>query len=145
MTPHLNRLVETVQMRGHTIGFYSELMKLSRIITKYSLLSRALVLPIKYTVVHVLKRKRLRSCRWCTPENKRGPSIIPCGTPDATAGKKNVFASRTTCWFLSARKLLIQDRFFCLWCRSGRAFCQAMKCRTLSEVQQNCVNLLFCV
>ena len=28
MTPHLNRLVETVQMRGHSICFYAELTKI---------------------------------------------------------------------------------------------------------------------
>ena len=39
MTPHLNRLIETVQMRGHNIRLYAELTK---IITKCSLLSRAL-------------------------------------------------------------------------------------------------------
>ena len=32
MTPHLNRLIETVQMRAHNIGFYTELTK---IIAKY--------------------------------------------------------------------------------------------------------------
>ena len=30
VTPHLNRLVETVQMRGHNISFYSELTKIIR-------------------------------------------------------------------------------------------------------------------
>ena len=29
MTPHLNRLVETVQMRGHNICFYAELKNIS--------------------------------------------------------------------------------------------------------------------
>ena len=28
VTPHLNRLVEAVQMRGHNIWFYAELTKL---------------------------------------------------------------------------------------------------------------------
>ena len=28
MTPHLNRLVETVQMRGHNICFYTEVTKI---------------------------------------------------------------------------------------------------------------------
>ena len=42
VTPHLNRLDETVQMRGHNIGFYAELKKMSLIIIKYSRLSRAL-------------------------------------------------------------------------------------------------------
>ena len=42
MTPHLNRLDETVQMCGHNICFNAELKKLSLIITKYCLLSRAL-------------------------------------------------------------------------------------------------------
>ena len=28
MTPHLNRLVETVQMTGHNIGFYEELTRI---------------------------------------------------------------------------------------------------------------------
>ena len=39
VTPHLNRLIETVQMRGHNICFRS---KIRKIIIKYSLLSRAL-------------------------------------------------------------------------------------------------------
>ena len=39
VTPHLNRLNETVQMRGHNICFRS---KTRKIIIKYSLLSRAL-------------------------------------------------------------------------------------------------------
>ena len=43
VTPHLNRLVTTVQMRGHNIWFYAELTKLSLIITKYSVLSGALL------------------------------------------------------------------------------------------------------
>ena len=42
MTPHLSRLIEMVQIRGHNICFYAELKKLSLIITKYSLLSRTL-------------------------------------------------------------------------------------------------------
>ena len=28
VTPHLNRLVETVQMRGHNVCFYEELIKI---------------------------------------------------------------------------------------------------------------------
>ena len=28
VTPHLNRLIETVQMRGHKIYFYAELIKI---------------------------------------------------------------------------------------------------------------------
>ena len=28
MTPHLNRLIETVQMRGHNICFYAEFTKI---------------------------------------------------------------------------------------------------------------------
>ena len=39
VTPHLNRLVETVQMRGHNIPFRWEITK---IFIKYCLLSRAL-------------------------------------------------------------------------------------------------------
>ena len=42
MTPQLNRLVETVQLRGHNIFFMHNQQKLSLIITKYSLLSSAL-------------------------------------------------------------------------------------------------------
>ena len=42
MTPHLNRLVKTVQKKVPNICFYAELTKLSLIINKYSLLSRAL-------------------------------------------------------------------------------------------------------
>ena len=40
VTPHLNRLVDTVQMRGHNIWFRGEIGK---IVIKYSLLSRALL------------------------------------------------------------------------------------------------------
>ena len=40
VTPHLKRLDETVQMRGHNIWFCREIRK---IIIKYSLLSRALI------------------------------------------------------------------------------------------------------
>ena len=43
LTPHLNRLVKTVQMRGPNIWIKAELKKLSLIITKYSLLSIALL------------------------------------------------------------------------------------------------------
>ena len=43
VTPHLNRLIETVQLKGHNICFYAELTKIIPIITKYSLLSRALL------------------------------------------------------------------------------------------------------
>ena len=39
VTPHLNRLDETIQMRGHNIWFRREIRK---IIIKYSLLSGAL-------------------------------------------------------------------------------------------------------
>ena len=42
VTPHLNSLVETAQIRGQNICFYAELTKLSLIIIKYSLLSTAL-------------------------------------------------------------------------------------------------------
>ena len=43
VTPHLNRLVETVQMRGHNICFYAELTKIiPNYHHKYSRLSRAL-------------------------------------------------------------------------------------------------------
>ena len=43
MTHHLNRLFETVQLRGNNICFYAELTKIIKlIITKYSLLSRVL-------------------------------------------------------------------------------------------------------
>ena len=41
LCPHLNRLNETVQIRGHNICFHAELTKLSLIIAKYSLLSIA--------------------------------------------------------------------------------------------------------
>ena len=41
VTPHLNHL-EMVQMRGHNICFMQNSEKLSPIIIKYSLLSRAL-------------------------------------------------------------------------------------------------------
>ena len=41
MTPHLNGLIEMGQMRGHNICFYAELTK---IITKYSHFSRALLI-----------------------------------------------------------------------------------------------------
>ena len=44
VTSHLNSLDETVQMRGHNMFFMQNQQKLSLIITKYSLLSRALVL-----------------------------------------------------------------------------------------------------
>ena len=42
VTPHRNRLVETVPMKGHNICLYAELIKLSLIIIKYSFLFRAL-------------------------------------------------------------------------------------------------------
>ena len=42
-----DQLIETVQMRGHNICFDAELTKTILIITKYSLLSRAL---FKYTL-----------------------------------------------------------------------------------------------
>ena len=41
VTPHLNRLDKTVQMRGHNICFMWNKQKLSLIIIKYSILSRA--------------------------------------------------------------------------------------------------------
>ena len=37
VTPHLNRLDETVHMSGHSIGWYAEITKMSIIFTKYSL------------------------------------------------------------------------------------------------------------
>ena len=43
VTPHLNRLDEIVQLRGHTIYFQTEIRKNYQTISiKYSLLSRAL-------------------------------------------------------------------------------------------------------
>ena len=44
VTPHLNCVIEMVQVRGYNICLYAELtkQKLSLIITKYSLLSKAL-------------------------------------------------------------------------------------------------------
>ena len=49
MTPHLNRLFETVQIRGHNTGFLQNSQKLSLIITKYSLLSRTLKLALDFS------------------------------------------------------------------------------------------------
>ena len=47
MTSHLNRLVETVQMRGHNTWFQWDLRKIiPQIIIKYSFLSRALLIYI---------------------------------------------------------------------------------------------------
>ena len=46
VTPHLKHLKEMVQMRGHDICFYAELPKLSLFITKYSLLSKALIFSV---------------------------------------------------------------------------------------------------
>ena len=43
VTPHLNRLDETVQMRDHNMFLYRIKKKLSLSIIKYSLLSRALL------------------------------------------------------------------------------------------------------
>ena len=56
VTPHLNRLIETVQMSGHNICFMQNVQKLSLIITKYSLLSRALLLVSKKHELHHGKR-----------------------------------------------------------------------------------------
>ena len=42
MTPRMFCLDETVHMRGHIISFYADLQNLSLIITKYSVLFRAL-------------------------------------------------------------------------------------------------------
>ena len=42
MTPHLNRLIETVQIRGHNIPFLCRINKIIPNIAKYSPLSRAL-------------------------------------------------------------------------------------------------------
>ena len=46
MTPHLNRLVETVQKKGHNICFHAELTKIIHNYDKYSVLSRALVVTL---------------------------------------------------------------------------------------------------
>ena len=53
MTPHLNRLDETVQMRGQSICFYAEFTKLSLIILKYSFLSRVLLIEGVLVLVKV--------------------------------------------------------------------------------------------
>ena len=42
VTPRLNHLIEMLQLRGLNIFFMQNFQKLSLIITKYSLLSRAL-------------------------------------------------------------------------------------------------------
>ena len=42
MTPHLNRLAETIQMRGHNLLFYAEITKIIPNYHQYSLLSTAL-------------------------------------------------------------------------------------------------------
>ena len=42
MTPHLNHFIKMVQMRGYNICVSAELKKISLIITKHSLLSKAL-------------------------------------------------------------------------------------------------------
>ena len=47
VTPHLNRLIETVQMRGHNICFNAELTK---IISNYHQ-----ILPLIYSSVNVIK------------------------------------------------------------------------------------------
>ena len=43
VTPHLNRLDETVQTRGHNVCLFIQKQKLSIVIIKHSLLSRSLV------------------------------------------------------------------------------------------------------
>ena len=70
MTPHLTRLVKTVQKRGHNICFYAEFTK---IIIEYSLLSRALQIGLNkqcisktdcsYTFLHGWSDKGL----YCSP------------------------------------------------------------------------------
>ena len=49
VTPHLNRLVETVQLSGYNVCFYAEL----KIIPKYSLLSTASDLTVPVNSYHV--------------------------------------------------------------------------------------------
>ena len=53
VTPHLNRLIETVQLRGHNICCYAELTKIILIITIYSLLSRSLSNTDIFARLHV--------------------------------------------------------------------------------------------
>ena len=55
VTPHLNRLVETVQMRGHNICFYAELTKVIPNYHQILLLSRAL----KYILGKKLDQKQV--------------------------------------------------------------------------------------
>ena len=64
VTRHLNRLVETVQMRGHNIGFYAKLTKISLFITKYSLLCRALhQVDRVYADIHTACRQTKGCCK----------------------------------------------------------------------------------
>ena len=68
VTPQLNRLDETVQIRGHNIWFCAELTKVSLIVINYSLLS---VYLSKYCVLHLkvctIRRHHRRSGRLQLP------------------------------------------------------------------------------
>ena len=72
----------------------------------------------------VLKRKTLEGRSLLYTRNRRGPSTVPCGTPDVTAARDDVFPSRTTCWFLSIWESFGSRIGFCLWCDSDGAWLQ---------------------
>ena len=54
VTPHLNRLDETVQMRGHNMWYYAELMKIIPNYHQILLLSRALGVPVHLMILFKL-------------------------------------------------------------------------------------------
>ena len=81
VTPHLNRLIETFQMRGHNICYYAELTKIitnyHQISPRYSLLTTALAY-----VPHFSNRQELRGMlqlvcmQKFTPLTTPGPKVI---------------------------------------------------------------------
>ena len=53
VTPHLNQLIEMVQMRGHKT-FMQNKQKISLIIIKYSLLFTALHMPFFFSILSMM-------------------------------------------------------------------------------------------
>ena len=56
-------------------------------------------------------------------KNRRGPSTVPCGTPDVTAARDDVFHQGPLADFYS-RESFVSRIGFCLWCHSNGAWLQ---------------------
>ena len=71
-------------------------------------------LPVFHPLLQFAKSREMESTfcgmSFVCSKNKRGPSTLPCGTPEVNGPGPDVCPSTSTRWLLLARKLLIHTR-----------------------------------